>query len=233
MEKTMFLPGFDRFSLIVSLPQNNMEVARAAIRGGADLVKVHINASHRASGNHFGTLEEERPFLTALLSESPVPVGLVLGQDPEIIRGDLPELMRMGFQFGSVYLGHAPAAFLLQDKITKMLAVDVNSTPEEVRGLKKLGCEYLEGSIIAPELYHTPLNALDLLRYQNLVEFSGLPVIIPTQKKVRPDEVEAIARCGVASLMIGAVVTGKEAEGIESATAAFKKEIMKLSSRGV
>ena len=48
--------------LIASLPRNDPELARAALAGGADVLKVHLNVTHNASGVRFGSLcrSEER-----------------------------------------------------------------------------------------------------------------------------------------------------------------------------
>ena len=48
-----------RLTLIMSLPYNDPALCRAAFEAGADVVKVHINVEHRASGTHFGRLAEE------------------------------------------------------------------------------------------------------------------------------------------------------------------------------
>ena len=52
-----------KFVLVVSLPSNNLGLAKAALEGGADAVKVHCNVWHRASGHTFGTYEENKAFL--------------------------------------------------------------------------------------------------------------------------------------------------------------------------
>lgn len=43
-------------SLFVSLPANDVRLAKAALEEGADALKVHFNVGHRASGNQFGPL---------------------------------------------------------------------------------------------------------------------------------------------------------------------------------
>ena len=51
-----------KMTLIMSMPVNEPEVMQAALDAGADVVKVHVNLLHRASGNSFGTLEETGTF---------------------------------------------------------------------------------------------------------------------------------------------------------------------------
>ena len=54
------------FPVIVSLARHDLDLAKAALDGGAGAIKVHLNAFHRASGTTFGSFTEERPFLEAL-----------------------------------------------------------------------------------------------------------------------------------------------------------------------
>lgn len=70
-----------KMCLIASIPQNNYELAKAAWEAGADAIKVHINIWHRASGNSFGSLEENREVFEKILKDSPVPVGIVAGEN--------------------------------------------------------------------------------------------------------------------------------------------------------
>ena len=74
------LIGENKFSLVVSLPANNLAFAEAALKGGAQAVKVHINVKHQASGNVFGTFKENKDFLRDLVRLcGDTPAGLVPG----------------------------------------------------------------------------------------------------------------------------------------------------------
>lgn len=65
-------------SLVVSLPENDIALARAAMEEGADALKVHYNVGHRASGNHFGPLDMYAEVFRAIRSEFGGPLGLYL-----------------------------------------------------------------------------------------------------------------------------------------------------------
>ena len=71
-----------KMTLIMSLPSNDMVLAKAALDAGADVLKIHINLNHHASSNHFGTLEEEKDKIAEILEiKGDVPIGIVAGQD--------------------------------------------------------------------------------------------------------------------------------------------------------
>jgi hypothetical protein len=48
---------------------------------------------------------------------------------------------------------------------------------------------------------------------------------VPSQKKVTPGDLPALKKSGVKGLLIGAIVTGREADTIESATRSFAQAL--------
>lgn len=102
-------------SLVVSLPENDIALARAAMEEGADALKVHYNVGHRASGNHFGPLDMYAEVFRAIRSEfggllGVVPSGSIDGAQRE----DVERLGGLGFDFYSIYAHHLPS-FMLSD----------------------------------------------------------------------------------------------------------------------
>ena len=73
--------------------------------------------------------------------------------------------------------------------------------------------------------YGQPLNARDLIRYRNVVKHTKLPVVVPTQRLIRPEELGPLMQTGVRGLMIGAVVTGRTEDSIRRAVAAFRNQL--------
>ncbi|MBI3893377.1 MAG: hypothetical protein HY303_17810 [Candidatus Wallbacteria bacterium] len=199
------------FPLIVSLPENSAELARAAIDEGANALKVHLNCLHRATGVKFGSFSQERRALdeiSRLAHDSKVHLGVMAGAEKCASREELEILSGMGFEFFDVYTKDLPAHLLGIRSLRKVLAIGEHYDLEEVRALKDTGADALEASIIPPEGYGRALTAEDLLRYRVLVSTCKLPVIVPTQRKITLDDLPILRDTGVASLMIGAVVTG-------------------------
>lgn len=118
----------NKFTLVVSLPENNLELARAALEGGAQAIKVHANVWHRASGHTFGTYEENRLFLKDLIALcKDVPVGLVPGgEDAFITREERLEVEQMGLRFFSSYIHHLPCHMMESRVLTKWLPLMIH-----------------------------------------------------------------------------------------------------------
>ena len=213
-----------KLTLIMSLPKNDPEVCAAAFEAGADVVKVHINVEHRASGTNFGRLAEEGPAFREMFSAAKGPMGLVPGKSPEKIQADLEMLEDFPFAFYSVYAHHAPAALLRTDRLI-MGACDGTYTEPEISAMKDCGASILESSIVPGEKYGSPLTMRDLLRYRAIVRQTDLPVVVPTQKAIQPSDVPNLMKTGIKGLMIGAIVTGKTKASIVDAIRAFREAI--------
>lgn len=211
-----------RPGLIASLPANSLDLARAAQDGGAHCLKVHINVHHDASGTHFGTLAEERPALEAILALG-LPTGLVVGADTVCSQDELPVIEQMGFDFIDAYAHHMPAWLFAASKVPRMVAVGSDYTLDEISAVAGIGAELLEAAIVDHNGYGQPLNTRDLLRYGAIAAGVEVPIVVPTQRAITPPEAALlVSTVGVAAVMIGAIVTGKEPAGFAQATAAFR-----------
>ena len=215
-----------RMTLIMSLPANDPRLCRAAFEAGADAVKVHINVDHRASGTHFGRLAEERAALEEMLESRKGPMGLVLGGSLEGVALDVREAGKLPFAFHSVYAHHLPAwAMEARGKAALMAAANVDYTPEMIAAMPAAGTDVLEASVIPGAEYGAALSMRDLILYRQIAGSVDIPVVVPTQRAIRPEEVSLMAGIGVRGLMIGAVVTGKTEHSIGAAVEAFRKAI--------
>ena len=88
--------------------------------------------------------------------------------------------------------------------------------------------DMVEAAVVPHQEYGLPLNLYDLGVYGYICEITDLPVIVPTQKAIRPDEVTMLADAGISALMIGAIVTGSTPDSIEKVTAEYRQAIDKL-----
>ncbi len=217
----------NRMSLIMSLSLNDPALSRAAFEAGADAVKVHANLVHRASGRSFGTVAENAPLYRQMLAEARGPMGLVPGADAGVVLQEADAACALGFSFFSMYAHHVPAALPRRGQAL-MAACDGSYGLAEVVAFAQTGVDVLEASVIPGDEYGQPLNLRDVLRYRLLCEGTTLPVVVPTQRAVRPEDLPALADAGVKAVMVGAVVTGEEQETIVRTVSAFREAIEKL-----
>lgn len=214
------------WTLLVSLPRNDAELARAALRGGAQGLKVHLNVEHFASGTRFGSFEEEKEALQEIVAaarEYSASVGIVPGGAPFATEKEFELLAELGIDYFDSYPAETPAWTFRQKYLDVMLAAFHGVTSDELLALEDLGMEMCEASFMPQESYGQPLSALDLARYRDLAETISVPFIVPTQKKLIPEDQPLLQSAGARGVLIGAIVTSREAASIEAATRAFSE----------
>lgn len=217
------------FSLLVSLPDNDLELAKAALEGGAMAIKVHCNVWHRASGHTYGSYAENRGFIRQLIELcGDVPVGLMPGTSEAFItEEECAELEEMGLSYVSAYSHHLPCFMMESEKLTNAVAIDLSYSNSTLDAVRFSDIEVLEASIVPGEDYGKALSYADILRYTEIARKSGKPCVVPTQKNIRPSEVKHLYKAGCKAIMIGAVVLGKEPtpEEVRTVTRAFRDAV--------
>lgn len=217
------------FRLLVSLPRNDPELARAALAAGADGLKVHIGLEHFASGLSTGSLDEEAEAIAQICALG-APVGIVPGTgDALASREEMLRVAEIGVDFFDLYAQDMPAWMLRMDDcaLAVMVAFSATKRPwglvESVAPASRPAM--IEASIMPHEAYGEPLTAADVSDYARIAARADQPVIVPTQKAVRADEVGVLIDAGVSGLLMGAIVTGTEAGTLAETTAAFRRAI--------
>ena len=94
--------------------------------------------------------------------------------------------------------------------------------------MEPMGAGVLEASVMPGAEYGYPLTMRDLLTYRTVANSTSLPMVVPTQRFIRPEELPALVQAGMRGLMIGAVVTGRQEESIRRAVAAFRNQIDRM-----
>jgi hypothetical protein len=216
----MQLPS-SRPAVLVSLPRNDVALALAAQRAGADGLKVHINVQHRASGTTFGALADERDQLAQILAVG-LPTGLVAGGSCAVSTSDMVAAQEMGFDYFDVYAADAPATYVEAcGEVTPMVALGPGDGAEQARALVSRGVQALELSTLEPERYGTPLSLATLARLETVTDGVDVPVVVPTQHRIQPADVRLLHEAGAAAVLLGAVVTGDDAADLAKRITAF------------
>jgi hypothetical protein len=212
------------FALMVSLPRNRVELAEVAFACGADCVKVHLNVEHRASGNRFGSWAEEKAAIVDILGVASGLVGVMPGAETVATMAELEEMAGLGIDFFDAYDQHTPA-WMTEAPLAWMAAVGTDWTLERVDSLGRLGIDFLEASIVDPLHYGRPLSARDLADYDSICGICDKPVVVPSQKRILPEDVPHLRRVGVGVLMLGTISLGETAASFEEALPAFREAV--------
>lgn len=192
--------------LIVSLPENSLDYAKAAIDNGADAIKLHVNLKHRVTGQVHASWKAIKSEVEKIKKLNCC-MGIVPGTETMASPFEIKEMEDSGFSFFDVYIDYAPL-YLLNSSMAKMLALNYTYEFYMVKHLASLGADAVEISIINPNDYGKPLTLIDITRYKEILDMTELPAFVPTQKKISPAESGKLLEMGFRGIIIGPIVTG-------------------------
>lgn len=227
-EKVSGLFGKKPLLLVASPPRNDVELAMAAEAGGADLLKVHLNVRHAASGTMFGSLLEERDVIENILSSVKIPVGVMPGSEYPASLEEMKTLEKMGISFFDIYTSDMPAEYLLLEKMEAMAAIGYGWKEWEPEVIYSMGVTMLEASVVHHEEYGKRLDFEDLETYSYIAKMFKGSVVAPTQKAIRPEEIPLLYKAGVKGIMIGKIVAGDRPSVFEATAKKFAAAIDRL-----
>lgn len=207
------------FPVIVSLARHDLDLAKAALDGGAFALKTHLNAFHRATGTTFGSFAQERPFFEQL-ARLGCPLLVMAGQETMPSANEMDALAALGFEGFNVYIDHMQP-HLLRSKLRPMPALSSTSTEADIARIAAIpGC-IIEASIMPFERYRTAMTDADLTRYRHIVEAVDVPVIVPSQLSFTPADAARLREAGIAAPLLGAIVTGDTPQSMTASVRAI------------
>ncbi|MFH1347804.1 MAG: hypothetical protein ABIH22_03850 [Candidatus Margulisiibacteriota bacterium] len=216
MPKLVKLLEKNKMTLIVSLPKNDPALAQAAIKGGADALQLHLHV------RGIGGLKSEKSNLADILELSDIPVGIAPGNKNQSTQKEIQEMIAMGFDFINLKRENLPSYYSKVKGVSKILGLGSRFTIDLVLGIGKYGADALDAAIIPTSEQGKNLVVGDLQNYISIVISAGIPVIIPTQRSIRPSEVAIISDTEAKGLMLTPVVIGTSANNIEKSVREFR-----------
>ena len=216
-----------RGQLIISLPANDVEMAKIAIDSGADVVKCHINITH-ASGREFGTLGENRDVFEKIL-ELGVPLGLVPGaQQAMITEPEVDEAREMGIAFLNADIS-AARPYLTKPGLEFVPSVGGDQAERLSSWLPMLNAypgTWIEASAVGIEGHAKPVRLQDLLGLRHMGQSVDRRIIVPTVRAMETRDVPYLFDIPeVWALMAGVFVVGNTPESLAAATKSFRLAI--------
>jgi hypothetical protein len=135
---------------------------------------------------------------------------------------ELGEAMAGGIDFVDIYDHHMPT-WMISAPVTRMVAIGEHWKVDDIKVLGELQIDFLEASIQPPAEYGRPLTVRDLEIYRQIVLASPVPVFVPTQKKIEPEELSTLRAIGVGGIIVGAISLGKSTDSYRERVARFRR----------
>ena len=219
MPKLVNLLNKNKLTLIVALPENDPELAKAAITGGADALQLPLNIKGA------GSFEEEKYRLSEIVNLVRVPVGIMPGGKIQASRDEMATMIDMGFDFFNMKMENIPPFFSELKGAAKVIGLGSRFTIDLVLGVSKYSANAVDAAIIPASEFGKNLIVGDLQNYISIVMSAGIPVIVPTQRSIKPSEVAIISDTGAKGLMLTPVVLGTSAKHVEKNVREFRVEV--------
>ena len=198
MSKLLEMLSGKKMTLIVQLPENNSEMAKAAEAAGADALIIN---------------EGE------IIKNIKIPIGIDLSGQGKLDEKELKKYEKydfINFHFDSL------SAISKRIKTGKIIALSNSYTLDKVIGVENIGAQAIDAAIVPLSQASRDLVVGDLQNYIAIAISSGLPVIIPTQRTIKPSEVAIIADTGAKGLLLTKVVLGDSIKSIEKAVKEYR-----------
>ncbi|HTY12872.1 MAG TPA: hypothetical protein VMD02_01645 [Candidatus Omnitrophota bacterium] len=185
----------NKMTLIVQLPENTAEMAAAAERAGADAIVIRDGDD-----------------VSGISSAVKVPVGLDISDQAEIDE----KTARSHDKFDFVNF-HFEALKTVSKKLKtgKIIALNEEYTLDKIIGVEETGAQAIDAAILPLGASSKELMVGDLQNYIAIAISSGLPVIIPTQRSIKPSEVAIIADTGARGIILTEEVLGDNVRSLE------------------
>ena len=219
MPKLIEMLNKNMLTLVVALPKNDPELAEAAVKGGADALQLHINTPG------FGDFAGEKENLAKVLKAVNVPVGIVTGAKKHASQLEMDKLKKMGIDFFNLDMENMPEYAAKVKGPSKVIALGPRFTIDLVLGVQKYNAEAVDATIIPATGWGKNLLVGDLQNYISIVLSAGIPVIVPTEKRIHPSEVAIISDAGAKGLLLTSMITGNTAKHVHDATLTYRAAI--------
>lgn len=182
-------------TLIVHLPDNKVELAQAAESAGAEALMIDQG------------FDEDK-----IIKAVKIPVGL---NATDKVTGENK------YDFVN-FPAEALPEFGKLKKIARIAELNESYTLDKLMQVAENDLDALDAAIIPLHQFGKELVIGDLQNYIAIALSSNLPVIIPTQRHIKPSEAAIVWDTGVKGLMLTRVVLGETAKSVEKAVKEYR-----------
>ncbi|MFH1709527.1 MAG: hypothetical protein ABH860_00465 [bacterium] len=212
MSKLASLLRKEPLTLIVRLPENSMEMAKAAEEGGAHAIVLSFDAG-----------QKDKKDIVPIAKSVKIPVGIKL--EDSVGEQELSGFIRLGIDFVDLPLTGAQKELFKKANIGRILALGPDYSTIDLTRMPEKPIEGVDAAIIMKEEWGMDLTVGDLQQYITIAMSTTLPVIVPAQKSIKASEVPIIWDTGAKGVMIGDIVTGYTAASLKAVTREFRSAV--------
>jgi hypothetical protein len=210
MSRLVSLLSKEPLTLIVKLPENTVEMAKAAEASGAGAICLNYS--------------EDKDALRDIIDAVKIPMGMSLDENI-LTEAEMKDFKKLGFDFIDIPSNDAPDHLLKIGGFGRILSLDPDYSEIDLTKLSDRPIDGLDAAVIMPEDWGKDLNVGDLQQYITIAMSTTLPVIVPAQKSIRASEVPIIWDTGTKGIMIGESITGDTVASLKAVIKEYRSAI--------
>ncbi|MEM3185273.1 MAG: hypothetical protein QXQ39_01150 [Conexivisphaerales archaeon] len=220
--------------LIVELPANDIELAKAVSDAGADSVIAQLHHEHPVTHSYTGGLELEKNILAEIRKEIAIPLGLHIGNQARLNKREWEELQSLDVDYLCTSLANTPPYMLADRKLAKILCVGTGIPVEHYRAFATFPA--LAALLFEPlsQLHPDPqvkFNVLDIVNMDTLVRVSPLPILFRVSQDVEHEDIQLMIERGCRGIVLDPGYSGSTVEHYKLTTEAYHKAIKAYSKK--
>jgi hypothetical protein len=224
-KKAIDFADIKKFFLIVDLHSNSKEYSKAAAESGADALILHLNESP-TQGARFGGLEIEEDSIKECLDTTNIPIGLSIGDARALTVEDWERCVSLGFAFVNMYAHHMPTFVWKDERLAKVGSLGPGYILEQIKAISEFKeFDAFVASFTAVQGFGSNLNVLDITTLKLITSIVKKPVLLPTQRLIRKEDVSLIRSLSIRGLILTSIVYGSSVETLGETIQDFKTAI--------
>jgi hypothetical protein len=210
------------FVIVGDLPSNSPELAIACEEAGADGLLLHLNED-TARGSRFGGLEIEQDSMKECLSVLKIPAGISIGDSRPLFPEEWEICVSMGFSFVNMFAHHMPTFVWKDERLAKIVSIGPGYILEQVRTISEFDeVSAVVASLTTTQGYGLPLNVFDVATLRLITSLSKRPVLFPTLKKIRPEDLPILDAQGCRGVLANGSIYAQNKEEFKETLIRFK-----------
>ena len=214
-----------KFLLIGDVHVNSMKFAIACEEAGADAVVLHLN--HDApGGGRFGGWEIEEQSIRESIGSIKIPAGISIGDNRLLLPSDWEAIVSLQFSFVNMFAHHMPSFILADNRISKVISIGPGYVFEQIKSISaSIETSALMAAVTPAQGVGLPLTLLDLTTLGLITSLSEKPVMMPTQRAIRPEDIALIQKQNCKGIVISSTVYGESPDGCREQIELFRKKL--------
>lgn len=214
----------DKFLVFGDLHANLKRFASACEEAGADAVVLHLNEN--SAQGRFGGLEIEGDSIKDCLSVLKIPAGVAIGDSRPLVNDEWEMCVGLGFAFVEM-LAHQLPTFVWKDsRVSKLVSIGPGYILEQVKSLSEFeGVSGIVASLTSAHGYGLSMTLFDVATLKLIASLSKKPVLYPTQRSIRPHDVQTLREQGCKGLLVNNSIYGSTPESCREGISNFRTAI--------